>query len=82
MPIYEYRCTGCGHSFERLQSLQEGSSNTCPECGKPAEKVMSSSVAYVMKGADYSGAGRGAGDGSLCCGQSSPCENPKRCCGK
>lgn len=82
MPIYEYRCLNCGCTFERLQSLQESPAATCPECGKAAEKVMSASVGYIMKGAKNSGGGRRAQDGGPCCGQASPCEDPKRCCGK
>jgi putative FmdB family regulatory protein len=82
MPIYEYRCLDCGHTFERLQSLQERPVADCPECGKPVEKVMSASVGYIMKGANNPGGGRWAQDGGACCGQSSPCEDPKRCCTK
>ncbi|MBW2020663.1 MAG: zinc ribbon domain-containing protein [Deltaproteobacteria bacterium] len=82
MPIYEYRCPDCGHTFERLQSLQEGAVATCPECGNPAKKVMSASVGYIMKGANHPGVGRGAREGGSCCGHSSPCEHPKRCCMK
>ena len=82
MPIYEYTCSDCGHTFERLQLLQEGPVATCPECGSAAEKVMSASVAYIMKGADNPGGGRWAQGGGSCCGQSSPCDSPKRCCTK
>ncbi len=33
MPLYEYRCEGCGHQFEILQRLGEGASDLpCPEC--------------------------------------------------
>ena len=33
MPIYEYECVKCGHVFEKLQKVGEGSENlTCPEC--------------------------------------------------
>jgi putative FmdB family regulatory protein len=81
MPIYEYQCLDCGHTFEKLQSLQE-SPASCPACGKEARRVMSASVGYVMKGTSHGGGGRGARDGGSCCGQSSPCANPKRCCTK
>jgi putative FmdB family regulatory protein len=30
MPIYEYRCTACGHAFELL--VRRGDSPVCPEC--------------------------------------------------
>ena len=82
MPIYEYRCLDCGHIFERLQSLQERPVTTCPQCGRPAEKVMSASVGYIMKGTNNPSSGHWARDEGPCCGQTSACENPKRCCTK
>ena len=34
MPLYEYRCAGCGERFEVLQRLGAGSESlTCPRCG-------------------------------------------------
>ena len=30
MPIYEYRCTGCGHEFEML--VLAGTVPACPSC--------------------------------------------------
>jgi len=44
MPIYEFRCLGCGHVFEllRLKKEGEGLEMKCPKCGSPeAEKVLS-----------------------------------------
>jgi putative FmdB family regulatory protein len=82
VPIYEYSCPDCGHSFERLQSLQELPEALCPNCGGPAQKVMSASVAYIMKGAGLKGSGHSANDKGPCCGHASPCESPKRCCTK
>jgi putative FmdB family regulatory protein len=81
MPIYEYECSDCGRTFEKLQSLEERVA-LCPACGKEAQKVMSASVGYIMKGGNYHGGGRDARESGLCCGQTSPCEHPKRCCTK
>ncbi len=34
MPIYEYRCTDCGHEFERVEHLSEHEGkHKCPQCG-------------------------------------------------
>ncbi len=84
MPIYEYRCVSCGHTFERLQSVHEAAVATCPKCDNPVEKIMSSAVGYVMKGTSQGGGAYRPEDhgGGTCCGLSSPCDNPKRCCGK
>ena len=30
MPIYEYKCLGCGHLFEKIVKLNE--TPNCPEC--------------------------------------------------
>jgi putative FmdB family regulatory protein len=41
MPIYEYDCKRHGN-FEVIRSLdQRGASEACPECGKPAPRVLS-----------------------------------------
>ncbi len=43
MPIYEFRCKECGHTFERLVfatgSMEE---ERCPRCGREAERILSS----------------------------------------
>ena len=31
MPIYEYRCRGCGHAFEAL--VRTADTPACPSCG-------------------------------------------------
>ncbi|MBS7456787.1 FmdB family zinc ribbon protein [Coralloluteibacterium stylophorae] len=33
MPIYAFRCSSCGHSFDRLQKLSDPDPETCPACG-------------------------------------------------
>jgi putative FmdB family regulatory protein len=33
MPIYEYRCQGCGERFEELVSASAKSAPPCPDCG-------------------------------------------------
>jgi putative FmdB family regulatory protein len=35
MPIYEYRCRGCGELFESLQSRADDPAPKCPKCGRP-----------------------------------------------
>jgi putative FmdB family regulatory protein len=42
MPIYEYRCGGCGERFEELVSASAPEAPPCPRCGAgAAERVMS-----------------------------------------
>lgn len=44
MPIYEYRCSGCGKEFEVIQKPMDGPDDLiCPSCGKKKpEKILSS----------------------------------------
>lgn len=32
MPLYEYRCTACGYSFEKIQSFAAEPESVCPKC--------------------------------------------------
>lgn len=44
MPIYEFRCIGCGHIFELLKLKKEDgkSGMKCPKCGcEEVERVLS-----------------------------------------
>ena len=43
MARYDYRCTSCGATFEVEHGMTEHPDVTCPQCGKPAEKVFSAS---------------------------------------
>jgi putative FmdB family regulatory protein len=44
MPIYEYRCNECEHTFSRLQKIGAGSDGVkCPKCeSKKVERLLSS----------------------------------------
>jgi putative FmdB family regulatory protein len=52
MPLYEYLCTSCGHRFERIQKFSDAPIATCPQCGGPVEKQISS-PAIQFKGAGW-----------------------------
>ena len=44
MPLYDYHCPACGHTFETL--LRAGSTPACPRCGSTAlDKQVSAPVA-------------------------------------
>jgi putative FmdB family regulatory protein len=32
LPLYEYRCTSCGYSFEKIQSFSSEPERECPKC--------------------------------------------------
>lgn len=48
MPIYEYRCQGCGAKFQSLVGVVAGSDEVkCPKCGSPdAAKLISRFARY------------------------------------
>lgn len=50
MPIFDYRCKKCGHTFDALQKLGEEALKKCPECGKAALEKLVSTPAFQVKG--------------------------------
>lgn len=34
MPNYDYRCEGCGHAFDELQTMSAKPLKKCPKCKK------------------------------------------------
>jgi putative FmdB family regulatory protein len=66
MPLYEYRCTGCGKRIEALQRVSAPPLRECPTCRGALEKLVSA-PALQFKGTgwyvtDY-GKGGGRKDG-------------------
>ena len=54
MPIYEYGCEVCGHTFERLQKVSDDPITDCPECGdKGGVKKLVSRTSFVLKGGGW-----------------------------
>ena len=62
MPIYEYRCSACGHELESLQKFSDAPLVTCPACGKDALTKLVSAAGFQLKGSgwyatDFKGSG-------------------------
>src|SRR5438270_12523600 len=53
MPIYEYRCTKCGHQEEFLQKASEPALSHCPACGKATFQKLLSAAGFQLKGTDW-----------------------------
>ncbi len=49
MPIYEYRCLGCGSNVEKMQKVSDAPMETCEKCGEKLEKQWSLS-GFQFKG--------------------------------
>ena len=53
MPIYEYRCDGCGHELEALQKMSDDPLMDCPACNQPQLKKKVSAAAFRLKGGGW-----------------------------
>jgi putative FmdB family regulatory protein len=71
LPLYEYRCTACGYSFEKIQSFSAKPETECPKCqGVLIRPVTAPALRFEGAGwyvNDYAGKGGakkvdGAGD--------------------
>jgi putative FmdB family regulatory protein len=40
MPTYGYRCTACGHEFERMQKITDPALTACESCDGPVRKIL------------------------------------------
>ncbi len=62
MPIYEYRCTKCGHKIEIIQKVSDPAITVCEKCEGPMSKIISP-AGLMFKGSgwyitDYSSKGK------------------------
>jgi len=53
MPIYEYRCTACGHELEALQRFSDNPLVTCPACSKETLNKLLSAAGFQLKGSGW-----------------------------
>ena len=54
MPTYEYKCSACGHAFERFQSMTAEPVKRCPECGKAkVKRLISTGAGLIFKGSGF-----------------------------
>ena len=53
MPIYEYRCSECGHQAEYLQKISEPALTICTACGKPTFTKLLSAAGFQLKGSGW-----------------------------
>lgn len=52
MPLYEYRCTQCGHRFEKIQHFNAEPLTECPKCHGKLERPLTA-PAFQFKGAGW-----------------------------
>jgi putative FmdB family regulatory protein len=51
LPLYPYRCTQCGHKFEKIQSFSSEPETECPKCKGLLERPL------TAPGLQFKGAG-------------------------
>lgn len=53
MPIYEYRCSGCGFQKEYLQKVSDAPMSVCPSCSKATLTKMLTAAGFQLKGSGW-----------------------------
>ncbi len=53
MPIYEYRCDGCGHEMELIQRMSDDPMKDCPVCKESKLKKLISAAGFRLKGSGW-----------------------------
>ena len=53
LPLYAYRCTSCGHRFEKIQSFSAEPEKVCPKCGNETLVRPLTAPRFQFKGAGW-----------------------------
>ena len=64
MPIYEYRCTSCGHELEALQKFSDAPLADCPACNTDSLTKLVSAAGFQLKGSGWYATDFKGGSGS------------------
>jgi putative FmdB family regulatory protein len=86
LPLYEYKCAKCGHTFEKIENHSASLTKKCPNCrGKAHRQHSTSAIQFKGSGwyaTDYAskkgpvGASGGSGDGASAKPAEKPSEKP------
>lgn len=84
MPIYEYKCKACGHTFEAIQKMTDRPLRRCTECAGAVKKQVSRASFHLKGGGWYDSAyskapspSSAAGDTKPATGASTPASGDK-----
>ena len=53
MPIYEYQCSDCKHSFDLIQKINDEPAKVCPACNKNTAVRLISAAGFQLKGSGW-----------------------------
>ena len=70
MPIYEYRCSHCGHELEAMQKFSDPLLTQCPQCRDEALVKLVSAAGFQLKGGSWYATDFRGGNGGKPAGKS------------
>ena len=53
MPIYEYQCSSCHHTFDLIQKMSDEPEKICPACAKETAVKLVSAAGFQLKGTGW-----------------------------
>ena len=53
MPIYAYKCLGCGHTFDKIQRMSDAPLTDCPQCEEALLKKQVTAAAFKLTGTGW-----------------------------
>jgi putative FmdB family regulatory protein len=53
MPIYDFKCTECGHQDEMMRKISDASTMDCPSCHKATFSKMLSAPSFQLNGTGW-----------------------------
>jgi len=54
MPTYEYKCSACGHQFEKFQSMSAAPVRRCPKCHKnQVRRLIGTGAGLIFRGSGF-----------------------------
>lgn len=53
MPIYEYKCSHCGHQLEAIQKISDDPLLLCPNCDNNGLKKQVTAPSFRLKGSGW-----------------------------
>ena len=68
MPIYDFKCTQCGHRFELMRSISNRDEAACPKCGGSVARVYEGRWAMGKRASSAGVTGGGCSCGGNCAG--------------
>lgn len=66
MPMYEYSCLACNHTFEARQKFSDAPLSVCPQCQGELRKMISQS-GFALKGGGWYQQSYGSGGAASAC---------------